>query len=166
MATIPKSNGLYRIFDEELNPEVDQANTASTQMTMTEAHCQLGHISPRSIQHMVQTGMITGVDVDTESKPDFCELCAKAKSNRQLFPQASLTRANKFGERVHWDLWGPAAVKSLAGNLYVTARIDDASRSTKLYFQANKTQTIKSYKTNEAYVETHTRKHIKYARFD
>jgi hypothetical protein len=81
MVTIPKSNGLYQIFDEELNPEVDWANTASTQMTMTEAHCQLSHISPRSIQHMVQTGMIMGVDVNTESKPDFCESCAKAKSN-------------------------------------------------------------------------------------
>jgi hypothetical protein len=46
--------------------------------------------------------------------------------------------AKKFGERVHWDLWGPASIKSLNGHYYMAARIDDATRQTKLYFQEKK----------------------------
>ena len=45
-------------------------------------------------------------------------------------------------------------MKSLNGNLYVVARIDDATREMKLYFQTNKSQTVDSYKLDEAYIET------------
>jgi hypothetical protein len=91
MATIPKSNGLYRILDQDVDTHVDYANIASTKMTITEAHRRLGHISPKAIRHMVQTGMITGIDLDLESKPDFCESCVKAKSNRLPFLRESET---------------------------------------------------------------------------
>jgi len=54
----------------------------------------------------------------------------------------------------------------LSDNYYVAAWIDDATRAMKLYFQVKKSTAIKSYKTDEAYIETQTRKHIKYARFN
>ena len=73
---------------------------------------------------------------------------------RQPFLKESKTRATKYGEHVHWDLWGPATVKSLNRNLYVAARINDATRETKLYFQTKKSQTVNSYKLNEAYIKT------------
>ena len=52
-------------------------------------------------------------------------------------------------------------VKSLSGNLYVATRIDDASRKTALYFEVKKSQTIDSYKCNEALIETQTGNRIK-----
>ena len=82
-------------------------------------------------------------------------------SARQPFPKESKTRAEKYGERVHWDLWGPATVKSLNGHFYVAARIDDATRETKLYFQNKKSKTIDSYKLDEAFIETQTSNRIK-----
>ena len=91
-------------------------------------------------------GFITGIDLDESSKPEFCEACAKAKSAKQLFPQESQTWAEKYGDCVHWDLWGPASVKSLNGHYYVAACIDDATRETKLYFQEKKSETFASYK--------------------
>ena len=78
------------------------------------------------------------------------------KSACQPFPKESKSRAEKFGEQVHWDLWGPATVKSLNGNSYMAACIDDATHESKLYFQDKKSQTFDSYKTNEAYIETQT----------
>ena len=75
---------------------------------------------------------------------------------RQPFPKESETRATKYREHVHWDLWGPASVRSLAGNSYVATQIDDATRETRLYFPQNKAQTINSYKIDEAYIETQT----------
>ena len=46
----------------------------------------------------------------------------------------------------------------------MAARIDDATRETVLYFQAKKSQTIDSYKHNEALIETQTGNCIKVAR--
>ena len=95
------------------------------------------------------------------SKPEFCEACAKAKSTTLLFLKQSLTRATKYGEQVHWDLCGPALVKNLGGNYYVAAHIDDATCETKLYFQKKKSNTVKSYLHDEAYIKTQTGNRIK-----
>ena len=109
---------------------------------------------------------ITRIELESNSKQEFCEACAKAKAARQPFPKESQTRATKYGERVHWDLWGPAAVKSLNGHYYVAARIDDATRETKLCFQQKKSDTFDSYKKDEAYIETQTGNRIKVSRSD
>ena len=87
---------------------------------------------------------------------DFCDACAKAKSTRLPYPHESKTRAEKYGDYVHWDLWGPTSVKSLNGHFYVATQIDDATRETKLYFQEKKSETFNSYKKDEAYIETQT----------
>ena len=52
-------------------------------------------------------------------------------------------------------------VKSLSGDLYMATRIDDAYRETTLYFQVKKSQTINSYKHDEALIETQTGNRIK-----
>ena len=130
-------------------------------MSISEAHRKLGHISYGVITHAISKGFITGIKLDKDSKPEFCEACAKAKSARQPFPKESKTRAMKYGEHIHWDLWGPASVQSLNGNSYIAAHINDATRETQLYFQKQKSQTIESYKVNEAYIDTQTGNKIK-----
>ena len=111
-------------------------------------------------------GFILGIDLDVNSKPEFCEACAKAKSTMVPFLKESLTRAMKYSERVHWDLWGPASVKSLGGNYYVAARIDNETHETKLYFQKRKSDTVKSYLRDKAYIEMQTGNCIKVAHSD
>jgi len=111
-------------------------------MTISEDHQKLGHIAHAAVKHAVSNNYVTGIKLDSNSKPEFCEACAKAKSARQPFPKESTTRATKFGEQVHWDPWGPASVKSLNGHFYVAARIDDMTRETKLYFQEKKVKLL------------------------
>ena len=139
---------------------------AVKKMSITEAHRKLGHISSDAIRHAVSKGFITGINLDESSKPEFCDACEKAKSARQPYPKESNTRAEKYGDRVHWDLWGPASVKSLNGNQYVAARIDDATRETMLYFQKKKGKTFNTYKKDEAYIKTQTGNQIKVVRCD
>ena len=57
-------------------------------------------------------------------------------------------------------------VKSLNGHFYMAARIDDATRETKLYFQNKKSETIDSYKLDEAYIETQSGNRIKVVHSD
>ena len=166
IATIPHSEGLYRIASGKSSENRGQAATVAGKMSISEAHRKLRHISYGAITHAITKGLITGIELDRDSKPNFCEACAKAKSTRQPFPKESKTRATNYGERVHWDLWGPASVKSLNRNTYVATRIDDATRETQLYFQKQKSQMIESYKIDEAYIETQTRNKIKVVRSD
>jgi GAG-pre-integrase domain len=121
IATIPNSNGLYKIAANKQTTQSQSANVVSGKMTISEAHRKLGHVLYGAIKHAVSKGFINGITIDPDSKPDFCEACAKAKSAQQPFPQESNTRAENYGERVHWDLWGPASMKILSGNSYVAA---------------------------------------------
>ena len=161
VSTIPCADGLYCILPAKNPPIVDYANVASVKWTISEAHQKLGHIVHSAISYAITQGHITGIQLDPDSKTEFCEPCAKAKSAWQPFPRESETHASEYGECIHWDLWGPDVVKSLSGNLYVAACIVDASCETTLYFQVKNSQTIDSYKRNEALIETQTGNQIK-----
>ena len=156
IAKIPHFQGLYKVLMDNKEKLGLQANAAIGKMLISEVHRKLGHISSAAIKHAVSKGFITGISLDNNSKPEFYDACAKAKSVCQLFPKESETQAVKYGDQVHWDLWGPAAVKSINGNYYLAARIDDATRKKKLYFQDKKSQTFESYKKDKAFIETQT----------
>lgn len=113
----------------------DYANLATVKMSISEAHHKLGHIAHGAIGHMIRIGAVAGIKIDPELKPEFCESCAKAKSACHPFPQESLTHASKYGEQVHWDLWGPPTVQSIDGYFYVAVHINDATHETVIYFQ-------------------------------
>ena len=113
MGTIPMANGLYRLVNASKGTSSDHANVAAGKMSISEAHRKLGHISHSAVRNAISTGQITGIELDMDSKPEFCEPCVKAKSARIPFPQKLDTRAEKYGKRVHWDLWGPASVRFL-----------------------------------------------------
>ena len=110
MATIPCANGLYCVTAPEDPPPVNYVSIAMVKLTISKAHWKLGHIAPLAIKYAIAKGHITGIQLDPESKPEFCEACAKAKAARQPFPKESKTHVTKYGKCVHWDLWGPASV--------------------------------------------------------
>ena len=110
MATIPCTNVLYHVMAPENPPTINYASIAMVKLTISEAHRKLGHIAPSVIKYMIAKGHITSIQLDPESKPEFCEACAKAKAAQQPFPKESETCTTKYGEHIHWDLWGPASV--------------------------------------------------------
>jgi len=90
IATIPHSNGLYRITSKATK-DGGVAAAVSGKMSITEAHRKLGHLAYGAVTHAIEKGYIAGIELDTNSKPEFCEACAKAKSARQPFPKESKT---------------------------------------------------------------------------
>ena len=163
IAKIPHSQGLYKVIMDKKDKPTLQANAATRKMSISEVHHKLRHISSVAIKHAASKGFITEITLDDNSKLEFCDACAKAKSVHKLFPQESDMQAEKYGDHVHWDLWGQ---KSINGNHYLAARIDDTTCETKLYFQEKKSQTFESYKKDEAYIETQTGNWIKVVRSD
>ena len=114
-------------------------------MSIYEAHCKLGHTAHAAVKHAILSSIITGIELDPLSKPEFCEMCAKAKAAHLLFPKESHIHVTQYGEHIHWDLQGLALDQSINSDLYAAVRIDDASHEVKLYFQKKKSQTFDSY---------------------
>ena len=96
-------------------------------------------------------------------RKNFVKPVPKAKSATQLYPQESSTRATKYGECVHWDLWGPAAVKSLNGKSYVAAVWkDDGTHEVKIYFLTKKSETFDTSLKDKAWILNHGGSSIQY----
>jgi GAG-pre-integrase domain len=79
IAIIPNSKRLYKIAATKQATEVQAANVVSGKMMISKAHKKLGHISCGAIKHAISKGFITGITLNLNSKPEFCEACAKAK---------------------------------------------------------------------------------------
>lgn len=143
------------------------ANIAWKPLSLYDLHCRLGHIYYGVVKDAICHGLIEGLQIDpNDADEKFCEACTAGKPSKQLFPKESLMCTNDFGERVHWDLWGPASVKSLGGKSYVAIRKDDATRMVKPYFLVKKSETFQSYKEDKAWILNHGGKATSYARFD
>lgn len=75
MATAPHKDGLYEV----LHGASDCANVASTKMLINKEHHKLGHIGHAAICHAVSKGLITGINLDMDLKPEFHKPCKKRK---------------------------------------------------------------------------------------
>ena len=143
------------------------ANVAWRPLSLYKLHCRLGHIHYGAIKDAIRNGLVEGLEVDpNNSDEQFCKACAAGKPTTQPFPKESLTRATDFGERVHWDLWGPVSVKSLGGKSYAAVRKDDTTHMVKPYFLAKNSETFSHYKEDEAWILNHGGKATSYARFN
>ena len=97
IATVPCTNSLYHVTVPEDTPTINYASIAMVKLTISKAHWKLGLA--------IAKGHITGIQLDPESKPEFCKVCAKAKAAWHPFPKESETCAIKYREHIHWDLW-------------------------------------------------------------
>jgi len=80
LAQIPKRGGLYHNY----TPQPKQANYAEKVkelLTIDELHRQLGHASHDYIRELLKRGLVTGVELDEDSKPTFCESCEWGKKH-------------------------------------------------------------------------------------
>ena len=83
ITTIPHSDGLYKLMAGKSSNKSSTANAASAKISISKAHRKLGHIAHLAIGHVITNELITGTDLDMNSKVEFHEACAKARSARQ-----------------------------------------------------------------------------------
>lgn len=68
-----------------------------------------------------------------------CEICHKAKQNRESFPLSSHKSVALF-EFVHADVWDPYSVESHDGYKYFLTLVDDFSRVTWIFLMKSKSE--------------------------
>src|SRR6266481_4901695 len=150
---IPLSDGLYKVTHNPMH--VETANATRKLVTIDELHRQMGHISPQAAKKIVKDGAVTGIDLDMDSKPSFCDACAKAKPTRQPVPkERNSPLATNVGEKIHFYVWGPATPKSYDGKDYFISFTDDHSRWSWVEPMSRKNEALSQYKSYEAWMET------------
>ena len=117
---IPKICDLYHVIDTTTTKtEPKSANTTSQPLTISQLHRLMGHINHDDLRTMVKNGIVEGIDLDMDSRLEFCDVCIKAKVTRKPFPKKSTSdRVKAYGDKVSADVWGPAQVESLGGKRY------------------------------------------------
>ncbi|KAL7278122.1 hypothetical protein ACG7TL_008093 [Trametes sanguinea] len=123
LPVIPERSSLYPLPGVQPSSEARAAEAAATAMSQLEFHWRMGHAYPPILQKMVSEGVVTGVELNA-AEVNFCE----AKQTREPFPkERSSPRAEKYGERVHTDVWGKAQVCTWDGKEYFVSFLDDAT---------------------------------------
>jgi len=118
-----------------------------------EWHRRFGHVSAKSLQDIKRKAMVSGFDVDMESKPTKCEECIQSKLVHRPFPAEATTRAEKPGELTYSDLWGPKRTQSIGGARYFMSFVDDYSRKTSVVFLRDKSEATERMKEYITYLE-------------
>ena len=90
---IPQIQGLYHVFNnnKSSSQSTHSANVTVKQISISKLHQRMGHVNHEDLRQMVEKGMVTGINVNLTSKPDFCEACMKAKATHKPFPKESKT---------------------------------------------------------------------------
>jgi hypothetical protein len=148
---IPLIWGLYYASGTLTSSSTPVVNSASKLMLISELHHRMGHINHKGLCRMVKEGMVTGIKLDFDSKPEFCEPCIKAKADQKPFLKKSDAVYKAYGDKVIADLWGPARVESLEEKKYYFLFKLLNSQEEKVYFLQAKSDAFTHYKKYKAW---------------
>jgi hypothetical protein len=114
IGTIPRSShGLYKVTHSEVDESVCAADDS---VSIMQLHSRLGHVSPLAARKLLQSGMVTGLRLNTfqTNEAIFCEACVYVKSNRKpVLKERQGERVKTFGDEIHTDVWGPAPTMTI-----------------------------------------------------
>ena len=70
-----------------------------------ELHRCLGHITPSTARKLVDSGAITGIELDPDSQETDCDTCTYARATRQPIPKVRISPpATNFRDLVCYEL--------------------------------------------------------------
>lgn len=93
---------LYHVTHEE------EANAIKL-LSVMELHRQMGHIAPSTACKLIDSGAVTGVKIDPESKESHCDACLYVRMTRKPIPSVRIRPpAENFSDEIHTDVWGPS----------------------------------------------------------
>jgi hypothetical protein len=110
LAQIPMKGRLYHV---EHVKGVDVAAAVIPEVVSIEKlHRLMGHITPEATKALVEKGLVEGFKLDGSSKmPGVCDSFEYGKAHRKpVRKECEAPRAEKIGDEVHCDVWGPFLV--------------------------------------------------------
>lgn len=109
------------------------AGEAREVLTLEDLHRRMGHIASEAAKQMVSSGAVDGIELDLTSTTQSCDCCEYAKATGKPISKTWVTpRAEKLGEEIYSDVWGPSPVKTPGQKQYYVSFTDDHTRWTHL----------------------------------
>src|SRR6266571_4246158 len=138
VACIPQSaHGLYR------TTHLGESAHAVKTISMMELHRRMGHIAPASARALIEKNLVTGIKLDPDLREAQCDACIFARATCKPVPKMRVSpQAQRFGEEVHTDVWGPSPVTSKRGCRYFITFTNDATRYTVTYLLRTKAEAL------------------------
>ena len=163
-----KKNRLYRLTARALLSVNEKAHFASSpKLTWDQAHRRYGHIAVSSLQKLVKSGMVEGLNVDESSiPPTSCDACTQGRMAHKPFPQEAQNRSQTAGERQLSDIFGPVRIKSIGGFTYFVSFTDDATRFSHVLFLRDKGEAFDRVTGYCAQIERRFGRYPRWLRFD
>ena len=124
-------------------------------------HARLGHVNFRSLQRMVNLGLLPKCSMNKVSK---CEICTKSKYARHSYK--SVEKSNEILGLIHSDLCDFKSTPTRGGKNYYISFIDDCSKYCYVYLIHSKYEALNMFKTFKAEAENQLDKRIKVLRSD
>ncbi|KAL5777431.1 hypothetical protein ACOSP7_010357 [Xanthoceras sorbifolium] len=129
-------------------------------------HKRLGHPNSVVLTHLIKHGYLGNKDQFSSLNLCFdCATCKLGKSKTLSFPKHG-SRATKYFEIIHSDVWGVSPIISHAQYKYFVMFIDDYGRFTWVYFFRSKADVFSVFQTFIALIETQFSTCIKILRSD
>ena len=159
--------GLFKLSvvtdDNVINNNNAGTSTASVYMIDPSFlwHSRLGHVNFRSLQRMINLGMLPKCTMDKITK---CEICVESKYTSHS--HKSVEKSNEILGLIHTDLCDFKATPSRGGKNYYITFIDDCSKFCYVYLINTKDEALNMFKTYKAEVENQLDKKIKILRSD
>ena len=159
--------GLFKLStvtnDNVINNNNAGTSTASVYMIDPSFlwHSRLGHVNFRSLQRMINLGMLPKCTMDKISK---CEICVESKYTSHS--HKSVEKSNEILGLIHTDLCDFKATPSRGGKNYYITFIDDCNKFCYVYLINTKDEALNMFKTYKAEVENQLDKKIKILRSD
>jgi len=123
---IEKRNGLYSV-----SRKIDSAaavTTPHTTISLYDLHCRLGHLNYGAIRRMIANKSLPGFTILPLTEVE-CIPCNLAKmKTKEIRKTRSLPKAERFGDVVSMDIWGPARTETIHHHRYTFTLIDNATR--------------------------------------
>ena len=106
VSRIPEIHGLYCVIDTTaMKAEPKSANATSQPLTISQLHHLMGHINHDDLHTMVKNGIVEGIDLNMDSRLEFCDVCVKAKATQKPFLKKSMSdRVKAYGDKVSADI--------------------------------------------------------------
>ncbi len=164
LMTGTKSGRLWRMA---ASADTDRAFSATQPRTWDQWHRVYGHLNHDYLRRLARRGLVTGMAVDESVPPTSqCPTCIQAKQSVKPFPQKSDSVYSDIGDLTVVDMWGPARVKGIRGETYLTVFTDVATRYRVRFFSSDKKQQLHFIQAYRAFLKTQASKPMKAVRFD
>ena len=125
-------------------------------LTLLEMHRRMGHIAPDAVRKLVEDKQVVGVELEDDGEEmGTCKSCEFVKTmKKRVRKEREEPLAEKFGDEIHSNIWGPATTETIHHQKYYPSFTDDSTHWSHVKLLHGKDDTFDAYIKFKAWADT------------